>query len=231
MEDAQVNLGLVEAEPWDLARLLVAEFALTYGNDWLVVPIDVPFGSLTTVESVLYTTTFGERFVVKPTAEVSPDGQWRMFTITTPEGKSSDGLLIAPSAVAVQEGQPVEEVLFLRDEMANMCWAVERSVQGPSGAARDRGRERDEPAAARSRTRRVAPNSTTSCRPAFPRAGSPISRAPRDTGRSSSYRAQCRTLTATPSLHSGGCSTGMTCTCSTTPRSPARASPCAANRL
>ena len=46
MEDAQVNLGLVEAEPWDLARLLVAEFALTYGNDWLVVPIDVPFGSL-----------------------------------------------------------------------------------------------------------------------------------------------------------------------------------------
>jgi hypothetical protein len=147
MEDAQVNLGLVEAEPWDLARLLVAEFALTYGNDWLVVPIDVPFGSLTTVESVVYTTTFGERFVVKPTAEVSPDGKWRMFTITTPDGTSSDGLLIAPSAVAVQEGQPVEEVLFLRDEMANMCWAVERSVQGPSGLARDRGRERDNPSA------------------------------------------------------------------------------------
>jgi hypothetical protein len=145
MEDAQVNLGLVEAEPWDLARLLVAEFALVYGNDWLVVPIDVPFGSLTTVESVLYTTTFGERFVVQPTAKVSPDGRWRMFTITTPDGASSDGLLIAPSAVAVQDGDPVEEVLFLRDEMANMCWAVERSVQGPSGAARDRARERDDP--------------------------------------------------------------------------------------
>ena len=41
MEDAQVNLGVVESEPWDLARLLVAEFALTYGNDWLVVPVDV----------------------------------------------------------------------------------------------------------------------------------------------------------------------------------------------
>jgi hypothetical protein len=27
MEDARVNLGLVESEPWDLARLLVAEFA------------------------------------------------------------------------------------------------------------------------------------------------------------------------------------------------------------
>ena len=82
MEDAQVNLGLIEAEPWDLARLLVAEFALTYGNDWLVVPVDVPFGSLVTVESVMYMTTFGERFRVQPTAQVSPDGHWRMYRIT-----------------------------------------------------------------------------------------------------------------------------------------------------
>jgi hypothetical protein len=142
MEDAQVNLGLVEAEPWDLARLLVAEFALTYGNDWLVVPVDVPFGSLTTVESVMYTTTFGEHFVVGSTSDTSPDGRWRMFTVTTPEGTTSDGLLIPPGAVAVQDGPPIEEVLFLRDEIANLVWAVERSVQGPSGAARDRSAER-----------------------------------------------------------------------------------------
>jgi hypothetical protein len=38
-------------------------------------------------------------------------------------------------------------VLFLRDEMANMAWAVERAVQGPSGGARDRARERDDPRA------------------------------------------------------------------------------------
>jgi hypothetical protein len=146
MEDAQVNLGLIEAEPWDLARLLVAEFALTYGNDWLVVPVDVPFGSLTRVESVMYTTTFGEHFVVQPTTEVSPDAHWRMFTITDPVGGGAlDGLLIPPGALAVQDGPALEEVLFLRDEMANLVWAVERSVQGPSGAARDRGRERDDP--------------------------------------------------------------------------------------
>ena len=145
MEDSQVNLGLVEAEPWDLARLLVAEFALTYGNDWLVVPIDVPFGSLTKVESVLYTTTFGEHFVVKPTTEVSPDGHWRMFTIASLDGAAVDGLLTPPGAVAVQDGPAIEEVLFLRDEMANMAWAVERIVQGPSGMARERSRERDDP--------------------------------------------------------------------------------------
>jgi hypothetical protein len=145
MEDAQVNLGVVEAEPWDLARLLVAEFALTYGNDWLVVPIDIPFGSLTTIESVVYTTTFGERFVVRPTALVSPDERWRMFTITEAGGAAADGLLVPPGAVAVQDGPAIEDVLFLRDEMANLCWAVERSVQGPSGTARDRAREDDDP--------------------------------------------------------------------------------------
>jgi hypothetical protein len=144
MEDAQVNLGVVEAEPWDLARLLVAEFALTYGNDWIVVPVDVPFGSLTKIESVIYTTTFGEHFVVKPTTEVSPDGHWRMFTIASKAGAAIDGLLVPPGAVAVQDGPAIEEVLFLRDEMANMAWAVERAVQGPSGAARDRSRERDD---------------------------------------------------------------------------------------
>lgn len=141
MEDAQVNLGVVEAEPWDLARLLVAECALTYGNDWVVVPVDVPFGSFTSVESVIYTTTFGERFVVKPTAQVSPDGRWRMFTIASRAGASVDGLLVPPGAVRVQDGPPIEEVLFLRDEMANMVWCVERAVQGPSGSARDRARE------------------------------------------------------------------------------------------
>jgi len=145
MEDARVNMGLIEAEPWDIARLLVAEFALTYGNDWLVVPVDVPFGSLTTVESVTYISTFGEHFVVEPTDVVSPDGRWRMFSIADAGGGSMEGLLVSPGAVAVQDGPALEEVLFLRDEMANMSWAVERAVQGPSGAARERSRERDDP--------------------------------------------------------------------------------------
>ena len=104
MEDAQVNLGLVEAEPWDLARLLVAEFALTYGNDWLVVPVDVPFGSLTTVESVMYTTTFGERFVVRADREVSPDGALADVHDHDARRRALDGLLVPPGAVAVQDG-------------------------------------------------------------------------------------------------------------------------------
>lgn len=142
MEDARVHLGLIESEPWDLARLLVAEFALTYGNDWLVVPVDLLLGSITQVESVVYRTTFGESFVVQSTATVTPDARWRMFTIAAAGQPGLDGLLVPPSAVAVEDGAAIEEVLLLRDEMANLVWAVERSVQGPSGHARPRALER-----------------------------------------------------------------------------------------
>ena len=45
-EDAQVDFGSVDAGPTDLARMLLVEFALTYGNDWFVIPIELDVGSL-----------------------------------------------------------------------------------------------------------------------------------------------------------------------------------------
>ena len=197
MEDAQVNLGVVEAEPWDLARLLVAEFALTYGNDWLVVPVDVPFGSLTTVESVIVHDHVRRALRRAPDREVSPDGRWRMFTVTDAGGAAVDGLLVPPGAVAVQDGPAVEEVLFLRDEMANLAWAVERSVQGPSGFARDRARERDDPAPAANRARCRGPQLDYLLQTGVPGALDPLPAASRPaTAPSISYRAGCPTPTA-----------------------------------
>ena len=141
-EDAAVHLGALEAEPHDLARLLLVEFAMTYGSDWLVVPLDVPHGSLTTIGAVTYLTNFGERFAVRRTDVERPLDPWRMFAITGPGDARVDGLFVPPAAVQIQQGRVLEEVLFLRDEMANMAWAVERVVQGPSGDSRSRSDER-----------------------------------------------------------------------------------------
>ena len=225
MEDAQVNLGLVEAEPWDLARLLVAEFALTYGNDWLVVPVDVPVrladhGRVGDLHDHLRRALRGRA----DRRQVSPDGHWRMFTITDADGDALDGLLVPPGAVAVQDGPAIEEVLFLRDEMANMAWAVERSVQGPSGAARDRARERDDPPPPEPGPVADARSSTTCCRPACPARWIPY------LPRSSGYRAIELVQGAMPdrrrrprSAARAGCSTRPTSRCSRTPRCRARA--------
>jgi hypothetical protein len=39
---------------------------------------------------------------------------------------------LPPALVKSLEGRPIEEVLFLRDEMANMSWAVERVIESAS---------------------------------------------------------------------------------------------------
>src|SRR6185503_18166554 len=79
-EDAQVNLGAVEAGPTDMLRLLLVEFALSYGNDWFVIPVELDVGSLYRSISMVVTDSFGERTSLRPTAELpEPFSTWRMF--------------------------------------------------------------------------------------------------------------------------------------------------------
>lgn len=140
LEDGQVDLAGIEAQPHDLARMCLTEFALVYGDDWLVVPVEAQTGALTRVGEVAYTTTFGERVVVPSTA-TQREGAFRIFAISTVDGGVLDGLFLPPAAAATVDGHPVEEVLLLRDEVANLAWAVERTVPGRSGDPRSRADE------------------------------------------------------------------------------------------
>lgn len=148
-EDAAVNLGGLEVEPHDLARLLLVEYALSYGNDWLVVPIEVPTGSLTTIDWLTFTNTFGERFRVRPPRARRGNERWRMFTIASGDDiEELPALLVPPATVTFDEGEAREEVLLLRDENANTVWGVERLVSAPSGDVRSRGDEATQPSPA-----------------------------------------------------------------------------------
>ena len=44
-EDAVTDFGQLDADHVDLAKLLVMEFALVYGNDWFSVPVPTPIGT------------------------------------------------------------------------------------------------------------------------------------------------------------------------------------------
>lgn len=143
-EDAQVNLGALDAKPHDLARLALAEFALVYSQDWLVVPVDVPVGALTVIDELSYTTTFGERI---PVARADDGASYQMFEIGGVPGLPGlPGLLVPPASPGVLDGAAIEEVSYLRDEAANLAWAVERVVRGPSGDPRTRTDEPRRPA-------------------------------------------------------------------------------------
>jgi len=139
-EDAQVDFGAIDAGPEDLARLLLIEFATTYGNDWFVIPIEVDTGSLTSVRSLIITDTFGGRYAVPDSRESG--NSWRMFQLAPDKpgpGQSMSNFLFVPPVVLKNlEGSPIEEVVFLRDEMANMAWGVERVVEAADGRALNR---------------------------------------------------------------------------------------------
>jgi hypothetical protein len=146
-EDAAVDLGAVDTAPDDLARLLVTEFATIYGNDWYQIPIDLPVGSLTSVVSLVVTNSFGERRLIEPTALARREGgPWRMFHISEAgagrgAGADLEALFLPPVVAAQMDSVPLEDVLFARDEMADMAWAIERVVQGASGLPADRTEE------------------------------------------------------------------------------------------
>ncbi|MGH9895852.1 MAG: hypothetical protein ACREA0_28475, partial [bacterium] len=127
-EDAQIDLGAVETDPEDLARLLLVEFALIYGNDWFVMPVELRVGSICRPRSLIVIDTFGQRKLIRSYTEVDGAGSpWRMFHV------SPDFFFLPPSLPASLQSTPTEEVLLMRDETANMAWAVERIIESPAG--------------------------------------------------------------------------------------------------
>jgi hypothetical protein len=131
LEDGAVSYPSVESDAGDLARMLLIEFATVYGNDWFVAPVDIRFGTLLAIEGVVVIDTFGREMLVS--AAEAPG--WSMFR--TSGGPANR--IVLPSVVSGSaEGAPVEEVLLIRDEMANMAWAIERTVSGAAGQRVDR---------------------------------------------------------------------------------------------
>jgi hypothetical protein len=144
-EDSRVYLGKLEAGPTDLSRMLVAEFALVYGNDWFLVPLDLPVGSMFRVTDLRVRDTFGLETTILATRNVVAPN-WTIFTLTPSDDLPQnlrEFLFLAPSIPLKLQGDPIEQVALFRDEMANLVWAVERKVQGASGDAFDRDRETD----------------------------------------------------------------------------------------
>jgi len=141
LEEGSVDVSAIDAQPNDLARLCLAEFALVSGDDWLVVPLDGRLGALNQVLDVTVTTTFGEVFAIPEADTERRSRGFRMFEVTSARGDSLPGVVLPRIAAAPLLGEAVEEVAFLRDEAANMAWGVERIVPGRSGDPRLRSSE------------------------------------------------------------------------------------------
>lgn len=126
------DFGELDTEHVDLAKLAVIDFALVYGNDWFELPLPLDSGSITRMRALVVTDTFGVRTLIRPTEQTAREGEgrWSMFKVAGAENVG-DFLLLPPSLGPVLDGPEVEDVLFVRDEMAAMGWGIERKIQGP----------------------------------------------------------------------------------------------------
>ena len=139
MEDANIDYGLLPAGPGDLPHLMLSEFATSFGNDWYVIPLDLPIGTLTRTRSLVVVDSFGVQALIAPMNDpAKPATGFSLFELSrlrrdasAPLPPQPNLLFLSPSLHNTLEGRALEEVLFMRDEMANVAWAVERAVQGP----------------------------------------------------------------------------------------------------
>lgn len=144
LEDAQFDPGAIDAAPNDLGRLMLTSFATVYGNDWFVLPLQLPVATLSRIVTFTVTDVFGgTRSLAASAADV--DG-WNLFGLTDASAEVSPGterptadwFYLAPTLPNALQGKEIERVLMVRDEMANLAWAVEELVERSSGVLVDR---------------------------------------------------------------------------------------------
>jgi hypothetical protein len=141
IEERQVNLGALNAQTTDHLLLVFAELGLVYGNDWFVLPYRVPVNTLCEVQSLVVTDVFGDRTLIRAAdeGEESAWQRWSLFDLSNVgELGSYNRQFLLPSTLGEGfESEPIERVQFLRDETANMVWAVEEVIPDATGGGID----------------------------------------------------------------------------------------------
>jgi hypothetical protein len=139
-EDGNVDLGDLNVETVDLAKMALMDFVFVYGDDWFLVPLTVPIGSMTRINEIKVTDVFGVKTPITKRSrdsDGSPLDHWDMFSLSRAgrptEAGCDDFLFIPPVLDFREESKPFEEVHFMRDEGANMVWAVEHIVRNRLG--------------------------------------------------------------------------------------------------
>lgn len=140
-EDAKTSFGDVKPDTTDVNKLLLMEFGLVYANDWFLVPFQLPVGSLANVAGLAVTNVFGERTWVRPSGAGDDEDwqRWAMYQLTV---KGADDvaadttLVLLPTVPKTHDGDPIDDVSLIRDEVSNMVWAVEQRIPLATGRSK-----------------------------------------------------------------------------------------------
>jgi hypothetical protein len=137
MEEGVAYFGDLAGGAADLARSVLAAYAAVAGDDWFVLPCQLPAGTLSRVKRLRVLDNFGDWTSLRSCAAVDAaagnDRVWRWFELTgnvAADPEATPLLFVPPVLGTTRQGNVLEEVHFRRDEMANLSWAIELSYQG-----------------------------------------------------------------------------------------------------
>jgi hypothetical protein len=137
MEEQRTDFGNIDTSTTGLLHLLLAEFGLVYSNDWFMLPYPMDINTLCEMKGITITDVFGQHTLIRPAGRGSESQwqRWAMFHLTDASDTTRDTSLfyLAPALPKVLCSAPLEQVNFLRDEMANLVWAVEQRVPSQAG--------------------------------------------------------------------------------------------------
>lgn len=140
VEDGHVYFGDLAGGAADLSRAVLGAYAAVAGDDWFVLPARVPVGHVARVASLRVRDNFDDwtsiPSIAVADAATDADRVWRWFEhqdLTGVEQTRPPLLFVPPVLPDTTAGPKVEEVVFRRDEMANLAWAIERRHAGAYG--------------------------------------------------------------------------------------------------
>jgi hypothetical protein len=143
-EDSYINFGALTPKTSNIATVLLTEFALIHSPDWYTIPYQLKEGMLSQVESLIVRDCFGDETQIEP-AGLTPKerniasndptwNSWSMFLLSrkykeTGQQLNTSYFFLPPVVDHIISSPPLEEVKFLRDEVANLVWAIERQYR------------------------------------------------------------------------------------------------------
>jgi hypothetical protein len=137
MEENQTDFGKIDTSATGLLHLMLAEFGLIYSNDWFMLPYPLAINTLCEIKGIVITDVFGQEILIRPAGKGAESNwhRWAMFhhSSKVATANSTNFFYLTPAITKALECPPLEEVNFLRDEMANMVWAVESIVPSHTG--------------------------------------------------------------------------------------------------
>ena len=120
-----------DPEP-NVLSMLLPEFFFIDINNWYLAPLLQTAGTIREITSLKMVDSFGAATEIGPSSGAG-DPEWAMFalapsTATSPNDGGGAFLYVPNIAGSVLDNDQVEEIVFTRDEEANLVWAAERLV-------------------------------------------------------------------------------------------------------